>query len=67
MDSFDIAQWADAHSQRDDGAKLFPAGQLDVIQKCERAPLLPSPLVALRVLSSPVPSYQLCQQRVACT
>ena len=35
MDSFDIAQWADAHSQRDDGVKLFPAGQLELIQKCE--------------------------------
>lgn len=33
MDSFDIAQWADAHSQRDDGAKLFPPGQLEVIKK----------------------------------
>ena len=33
MDSFDIAQWADAHSKRDDGAKLFPAGQLEVIRK----------------------------------
>ena len=36
MDSFDIAQWADAHSQRDDGAKLFPAGQPELIRKCER-------------------------------
>ena len=33
MDSFDIAQWADAHSKRDDGAKLFPPGQLEVIRK----------------------------------
>ena len=33
MDSFDIVQWADAHSQRDDGAKLFPAGLLEDIQK----------------------------------
>ncbi len=38
MDSFDIAQWADAHSQRDDGAKLFSAGQLDAIQKYATAP-----------------------------
>ncbi|CAL5224600.1 g7311 [Coccomyxa viridis] len=37
MDSFDIAQWADAHSKRDDGAKLFPAGQLEVIRKWDRA------------------------------
>ena len=41
MDSFDIAQWADAHSQRDDGVKLFPAGQLEAIHKCAtESPLL---------------------------
>ncbi len=34
MDSFDVAQWADAHSQRDDGAKLFPADQLEAVQEC---------------------------------
>ena len=33
MDSFDIAQWADAHSHRGDGAKLFPAGQLDALKR----------------------------------
>ncbi|CAL5224599.1 g7310 [Coccomyxa viridis] len=37
MDSFDIAQWADAHSQRDDGVKLFPAGQLEAIHKWNKA------------------------------
>lgn len=33
MESFDIAQWADAHSQRGDGANLFPAGQLEALKR----------------------------------
>ena len=33
MDSFDIAQWADKHGQANDGKKLFPDGQLQVISK----------------------------------
>ena len=45
MNSFDIAQWADAHSHRDEGAKLFPAGQLEGIQKCATA--LPCSLAVL--------------------
>jgi len=33
MDSFDIAQWADKHSQVGDAAKLFPDGQLEALHK----------------------------------
>ena len=54
MDSFDIAQWADAHSQRTDGAKLFPPGQLEVIKKY--AWLAINALII--ALSSSVPAQQ---------
>ena len=33
MDSFDIALWTDAHSEREDANKLFPAGQLEDIRR----------------------------------
>ena len=53
MDSFDIAQWADAHRHRDDGAKLFPAGQFEVIRKYDL-------LTLLHVASQLLPSICLC-------
>ena len=33
MDSFDIAHWTDAHSERKDANKLFPEGQLEAISR----------------------------------
>ena len=35
MDSFDIARWTDAHSERKDANKLFPDGQLEAISRCD--------------------------------
>lgn len=37
-ESFDIAQWADDHSLRGDGARLLPAHQLMDIRRCSPPP-----------------------------
>lgn len=54
MDSFDIAHWTDAHSERKDANKLFPDGQLEAISRYNlpyKSPSGPHPACGLNKAS----------------